>query len=349
MSGLKLRWLVLALLAVMLFSVPQVGAQGTIYVVTPDNTQGWYVGPDTSLPNTPIWGFVDDNGNPGPGSLRAEIVAPGGNKLIVARQDFSGIPLRDFNLISYRTFTDPTATNVNQIYLNLYVNADNAPVPAYDYRLDFAPTGTRGLWQTWTITPTSPVWRVYSRTAGTWVAHNVSINDFLSNSIWGCGACTNPTIFNPWNGAGASIVFNAGDSAANYVGFKGNLDFITINMTGRPIVSYDFEPPASGFFCYNDGRENALCWEPWATAAVYCTDAGIDVYAIDADGHGTLVIRATPDDVQRVGIGEEPRLIASSPDDMIRLYRLDTGEFQVNSPMDGDLNGYVFIWDGCGF
>lgn len=99
-----------------------------------------------------------------------------------------------------------------------------------------------------------------------------------------------------------------------------------------------------------DGRENG--YDIWATSAIYCETYGVDVYAIDAGGSGTLAFQATPEEINALGIPAE----GSTPDQMLikegmghRLYRLPDGQFQVNSPANGDPNGYVFIWQGCGF
>jgi hypothetical protein len=110
--------------------------------------------------------------------------------------------------------------------------------------------------------------------------------------------------------------------------------------------------------CTNDGRVNSVCAEPWQTAAIYCQPDGvIDVYAVH-DSVGTLVIRATPEEIDAVGIPPEgadlsDMLIEQSADGEVRLYRLPDGSFQVNSPINDTVrgylvNGYVFTWPGCG-
>ena len=101
-----------------------------------------------------------------------------------------------------------------------------------------------------------------------------------------------------------------------------------------------------------DGRLNRVCEEPWQTAAVYCrADGAIDVYGI-TNGEGWLAFRATQAEVDSLGIPNQNGLIDRSADGKIRLYRLTTGEFQVNAPLwdtvKGYLpNGYVFRWNGC--
>jgi hypothetical protein len=94
-----------------------------------------------------------------------------------------------------------------------------------------------------------------------------------------------------------------------------------------------------------------VCEEPWQTAAVYCrADGSIDVYGI-TDSVGWLAFRTTPAEIDALRVQDENTLIEQSNDGRIRLYRLKTGEFQVNSPIVDDVrgylpNGYVFKWEG---
>lgn len=105
--------------------------------------------------------------------------------------------------------------------------------------------------------------------------------------------------------------------------------------------------------CINaDGRVNSICNDPAQTAAIYCNaDGSIDVYGI-TENAGWLAFRVTQSEIDAVGIPTENTRIAASEDSTIRLYRLSTGELQVNAPywdsVHGNLpNGYTFIWQGC--
>lgn len=248
----------------------------------------------------------------------------------------------------------------------MYVTPGTALHPSYVYRLDYAPTGTPGAWQTWSIGPNDSVWKIYNRDVGGWIASNTSINEFITNCTTPPNAdwtpCTAPTINNPWDGTGGSIVFNIGDTLSNYVGFKGNLDTIALDIAGAPAHTWDLElqapvePPVDGQPpCTNpDDRLNELCEEPWQTAAVYCRNEGVHIYAInESNSRGTLVIDETMEDLAEMGVPEGlPQLLAQSPDGKVRLYRLPDGKFQVNSPITDVVrgylfNGYVFRWEGC--
>lgn len=94
----------------------------------------------------------------------------------------------------------------------------------------------------------------------------------------------------------------------------------------------------------NDGRVNNL--DSAAEAAVYCNGGNIDVYDLDWSGNGTFVFRVTPAELNRVPANpQENTLIEGAPG--FALYRLTSGEIQLNGPADWEGKPYVFIWNGC--
>lgn len=108
--------------------------------------------------------------------------------------------------------------------------------------------------------------------------------------------------------------------------------------TGETVISSQ-APPAQAW------EVNPTAAEPWRTAAIYCLpDGGIEVYSI-VNGQGVYAFTAPLDLINAVGIQPNNSLIAEGAG--IRLYRLNTGEFQVNAPLGGDSNGYVKVWGGC--
>lgn len=132
----------------------------------------------------------------------------------------------------------------------------------------------------------------------------------------------------------------------------GNLSVGTIEQFPM-IASVTFDPANYAGSCgtlpfVRDPRMNPIEYYPYQTAAIYCINGRIDIYAIDPiTSNGTLVIRVLPDEIAAVGIPEINTLLDASPDGNIRLYRLNTGEFQVNAPLNNQRDGYIFIWDGC--
>jgi hypothetical protein len=108
----------------------------------------------------------------------------------------------------------------------------------------------------------------------------------------------------------------------------------------RHKVSIDADPVGS--VLVND--------QPWRTTAIYCqSDGGYDVYGI-TDGAGWFAFRITQEEIDAVGIPSVNTLLKQTEDGKIRLYRLTTGEFQVNAPRWDNIygnipDGYVYIWE----
>jgi hypothetical protein len=104
-------------------------------------------------------------------------------------------------------------------------------------------------------------------------------------------------------------------------------------------------PPPGPPFNPGDDRENR---EAWASVAIYCRGGEIHVYEIDDIKHGTLAFVATEEEIAAVGSTPEVNTVIDSAGDIF-LYRLTTGEFQVNAPglPPEETKPYVFIWEGC--
>ncbi len=84
----------------------------------------------------------------------------------------------------------------------------------------------------------------------------------------------------------------------------------------------------------SDGRINRF--DLAAPVAVYPFTfeggVGLRFYQIDAGGHGTLILEVTPEQIAAVANPPASNtLIASTPGGAVALYRLTTGEFQVNA------------------
>jgi len=93
-----------------------------------------------------------------------------------------------------------------------------------------------------------------------------------------------------------------------------------------------------------DGRENIE--DEAAAAAIYCTDRGVEVYDIGWSGEGSPAFIATFAEIDAVPNPPATNTaIDGSPG--FTLYRLTSGELQLNGPADWEGKPYVFIWDGC--
>ena len=192
-------------------------------VVTPGEAQGWLIGPFGADPTAD---FVEGPDTPpfGTGSYLTEITVPS-SKIILFRVEYHDRPLADLTALSFWTYVDPAATNLNNWYVNLYLDADGDG--ASETRIDYVPPPAQvmvGVWQFW------------DAFAGTWSSPGgpVTLADFLTaNPDARINAFDDPL--------GGALRWNMGDTAANYVGFSGNLDGVRIAVDGAGDTTWDFE------------------------------------------------------------------------------------------------------------
>lgn len=97
--------------------------------------------------------------------------------------------------------------------------------------------------------------------------------------------------------------------------------------------------------CPNDGRLNRWHCE-FAPIAVY---PGLEIYAVNpATSEGSLVLRVSDEQIAAVGVpGGQNTLVAEGVNPFtgkpIALYRLTTGEFQINTSY-ADGKPYIIVW-----
>lgn len=127
---------------------------------------------------------------------------------------------------------------------------------------------------------------------------------------------------------------------------KEGAPIVTVNpFTGQPItvpsIVTVYDEDCSRI---TDGRVNAQ--DLAAEAAIYCTSQGVDIYDLDLSGRGTFAMRATQRDLARVPQNPAENTLIKAVRGFA-LYRLTTGELQLNGPADWEGKQYVFIWSGC--
>jgi uncharacterized protein YraI len=83
-----------------------------------------------------------------------------------------------------------------------------------------------------------------------------------------------------------------------------------------------------------------------AEAAIYCTATGVKIVDLDISGVSTDSFTVPYTAIQAIGVSDENRLIREYRG--FRLYRLTTGEWQLNAPPNWrDAGEYIFTWAGC--
>jgi hypothetical protein len=154
-----------------------------------------------------------------------------------------------------------------------------------------------------------------------------------------------------WSGAGGggvriagsgpgllSVVILSGDSGSTTFGGPGTWTGVSVEDSSSYLLLGDFScgHPAMASGSGDDdadddspGPDDRINREPAAPVAVYCRGDGIHLYSIDRFGHGRLAFIATFNEINAVGIPTANTLIDSGAG--IGLYRLTSGEFQVNS------------------
>ncbi|NWF70062.1 MAG: hypothetical protein HXY40_13330 [Chloroflexi bacterium] len=134
--------------------------------------------------------------------------------------------------------------------------------------------------------------------------------------------------------------------------------YVLVIATGNPldIGSYSVEISGTGNITFGrfasgrrfgDGRvNNLLATDAGAPVAVYCrADGGISVYFVSQESsRGSLVVLVTRTRIEAVGVPTENTLLGFLGN--VRVYRLTTGEFQLNAAYP-DGKPYTIVWDSC--
>jgi hypothetical protein len=137
-------------------------------------------------------------------------------------------------------------------------------------------------------------------------------------------------ILNAWS----TGVSSPGATFTGQISGPGQICFGAPCSTGTVVV------PTAAVARFDDGRVNYF--DIGAPVAVYCADGGIRIYAFDGNSVGYLL---TFTDEIDGAVPAENMLLAEGGG--ARIYRLNTGEYQVNMAANADGNEYVLIWTGC--
>lgn len=93
-----------------------------------------------------------------------------------------------------------------------------------------------------------------------------------------------------------------------------------------------------------DGRINEA--DNYAAARLYCTEAGVAIWDVDTISRGEFSFLVTFEEIAEVPLNPAENTLIKEHGGF-RVYRLTSGELQLNSPPDWEGKQYVFIWDGC--
>lgn len=102
-------------------------------------------------------------------------------------------------------------------------------------------------------------------------------------------------------------------------------------------------------FVTGDDRVNQMTKDRAAPVAVYCEASGIQVRVIDpasSRGIDPPAINVMFEDIEAAGIPTEANLLLAESNG-VQLWRLTTGEFQVNATYANEAKPYIVVWTGC--
>jgi hypothetical protein len=124
-------------------------------------------------------------------------------------------------------------------------------------------------------------------------------------------------------------------------------DLVDDDVVKGADCSFTYEnvfPPA----LFTDNRLNP---DPAATAVAYCVRGNVQVYAIDTQSRGTLVINVPQAEINALEVEGSAVVVASATGvyGEITLYKLSNGRLQVVAPAlpPESFKGYTFSWPGC--
>lgn len=169
-----------------------------------------------------------------------------------------------------------------------------------------------------------------------WIVGNTTSTDFCSVG-WGRDSAT-PT---------GTFTFVGGKQLSG--GIWNDKGTLSIELgEGSPVT---YAPGEDVQFTPNDDRINHTTSDRAAPVAIFCEPHGIQVRLIDpATGVGIdpPAINMFTEDIEAAGIPTEENLLLAE-NEGVSLYRLTTGEFQVNVLDANSLEykWFVFVWDQC--
>ena len=174
----------------------------------------------------------------------------------------------------------------------------------------------------------------FTLAAGDVVMASNSASDAATNSV-GLIIIVNGA-YNPFQSAGSG----ASGTVTAAVSGSGSVQFV--NNAGPGVLNWSVSYGATcgqGLLTFSDGRVNSH--DATESAAIYCeADRRVTVWAV-INSQGYFAFNASKREIDKVSAKPLKNTLIKSAMD-IALYRLTTGELQVNAP-----GNYVFIWSGC--
>jgi hypothetical protein len=103
---------------------------------------------------------------------------------------------------------------------------------------------------------------------------------------------------------------------------------------------------------YNpDDRINHAAWDRAAPVAIYCKDVyeHVQIWKIDFEtgrGYSEPTINMSYGEVEAFGVSAKKNILIAEKDG-VQLWRLTTGQLQVNVLYPNEFKWYIYLWDDC--
>jgi len=124
---------------------------------------------------------------------------------------------------------------------------------------------------------------------------------------------------------------------------------------GLIVIAYSVLPSSTAFACLpcncTDHR-SVNCFGPYAlyTPTEKDETCSIDIWSVEADGQGKRALKFTAADLAKLPDEEEIEnyiTVKSTKNDFITLYKLSTGQYQINVGPDKEGKVYTIDFAGC--
>ncbi|MEO8396246.1 MAG: hypothetical protein ABI700_24845 [Chloroflexota bacterium] len=124
---------------------------------------------------------------------------------------------------------------------------------------------------------------------------------------------------------------------------------------GLMVLAFSALPSSTAFACLPCNcttHRSVNCFGPYAlyTPTEKDETCSLDIWSIEADGQGKRAIKLTADDLADLPAADEIEnyvMVESAKNDFITLYKLNSGQYQINVGPDSEGKVYVIDFTGC--
>ncbi|MDB5238105.1 MAG: hypothetical protein JWM46_375 [Candidatus Kaiserbacteria bacterium] len=274
------------------------GIASAATVVTPASLNGWYLyndQTDTVQTDTAAHGFVTGPGTPPVGSGSVHLTKATTDKYGIATSQFASTSLSSITALSFSTYrASGTSAQVPSLGFDVDSNSTDG-ITSYEGRLTYEPYFTQtvntGSWQTWdTLTGAA----ASSTSTGNWWFSHATLNGAVSSVCTQADPCTWAEVLASYPNiamrAPGQLILRT--NGADGEAFDGNVDNLTVGITGSTTTTFDFDPTPAPTAAYVNGTDNTCAGQ---TPCYSTIQSAVD--AVAAGGTVTVAAGTYPESV----------------------------------------------------